>query len=152
MNVRALHPEEIAALAEAVSEQPLLVRYGVTRAGLQRSLARALEAGEGLLVGEVDGAPRGFAWFLSQGGLGLGGYLKLIALAPGMESKGLGRALLTGVEQAIASRSDHLLLLVSDFNLDAQRFYERAGYTRRGAFPALVLPDVTELLYHRRLR
>jgi hypothetical protein len=37
--------------------------------------------------------------------------------------------------------------LVSDFNHGAQRFYERHGYRRIGALPALVLPSVAELVY-----
>ena len=155
-----MRPDEAPALAAAVADQPLLVRYGVTRDGLARSLSHALVAGEGLLVGEDQSIGEGratdrllgFAWYLPQGGFGLGGYLKLIALAPGAESRGLGRALLTAVEQAASAHSAHLFLLVSDFNLAAQRFYERAGYARSGALPGLVLPDVTELIYHRRLR
>ena len=41
--------------------------------------------------------------------------------------------------------------LVSDFNTDAQHFYERHGYVRAGALAGLVLPDVTELIYWKRL-
>ncbi len=48
--------------------------------------------------------------------------------------------------------SAHAFLLVSDFNEDAQRFYEREGYLRVGPLPGLVLPDVAELLYWKRLR
>ena len=34
----------------------------------------------------------------------------------------------------------------------AVRFYARAGYAERGRLPGLVLADVDELIYHKRLR
>jgi hypothetical protein len=41
---------------------------------------------------------------------------------------------------------------VSDFNVDAHRFYEKHGYVKVGALPKLVRPDVDELIYWKRLR
>ncbi len=149
MRIRPALVDDAPRIAEAVAQQPLLRRYGVTEEGLGRDLARAIAAGDGVLVAEREQLI-GLAWFHQRGTLGLGGYLRLIALQPGAEAAGVGRALLDAVERAIEAR--HLFLLVSDFNTDAQRFYERAGYLRSGALPGLVLPDVTELLYWKRLR
>jgi hypothetical protein len=42
--------------------------------------------------------------------------------------------------------------LVSDFNVQAQRFYLRQGYTQVGVIDAYVLPDVAELLFRKRVR
>ena len=95
---------------------------------------------------------RGLAWFLREGTLALGGYLKLIAMLPGAEGKGAGALLLAAFEAEVSKRSAHAFLLVSDFNDGAQRFYERHGYARVGPLPGLVLPDVAEVLYWKRLR
>jgi ribosomal protein S18 acetylase RimI-like enzyme len=65
---------------------------------------------------------------------------------------GIGRQLLTYVEDDCKRSSDQLFLLVSDFNLDAQKFYKRNGYEHIGTIPAYVLPDVAELIYHKRIR
>ena len=43
-----------------------------------------------------------------------------------------------------------LFLLVSDFNVDAQRFYQRHGYTQIGAIAGYVVPEVVELLFWKR--
>jgi ribosomal protein S18 acetylase RimI-like enzyme len=139
---------DAARIAAAVHDQPLLVRYGVTRAGLQRNLEAAIESGERVIVDD-DGQVRGFAWYLPRGGFGMGGYLKLIATATGGETKGVGRALLETIERDLEARQ--LFLLVSDFNTAAQRFYERAGYVRTGRLPSLVKPGIDELVYWRRL-
>jgi ribosomal protein S18 acetylase RimI-like enzyme len=152
MDTRRLEPSDIPSLARALAEVPLMVRYGRGAAALERALAAAHARGEGLLVAEEGGAVRGLAWFLRDGTLAMGGYLKLIAMLPGAEGKGTGTALLAAFEAETSARSGYAFLLVSDFNEGAQRFYERHGYARVGALPGLVLPDVGELLYWKRLR
>jgi GNAT superfamily N-acetyltransferase len=152
VDVRPLRPDEIAPLARALAGVPLMVRYGRTPEALERALSAAQGRGERLLVADDGGALRGLAWFLTQGTLALGGYLKLIAMLPGAEGRGTGAALLAAFEAETARESRHAFLLVSDFNAGAQRFYERHGWTRVGALPALVLPDAGEVLYWKRLR
>jgi GNAT superfamily N-acetyltransferase len=152
MGTRPLEPTEIPALARGLAEVPLMARYGRGAAALERAIAAAHARGEGLLVADDGGTLRGLAWFLREGTLAMGGYLKLIAMLPGAEGKGTGAALLAAFEAETAARSAHAFLLVSDFNEGAQRFYERHGYARVGALPGLVLPGVAELLYWKRLR
>ena len=152
VTIRPLARAEIPALAAALAGLPLMVRYGRDAAALSRALEAASGRGEGLLVAEDGGVLRGLAWFLPAGTLALGGYLRLIAVAPGDEGRGTGLALLRAFEAETARQSAHAFLLVSDFNAGAIRFYEREGYTRVGPLPGLVLPDVAELLYWKRLR
>ncbi len=152
MHVRPLAAAEIPALARALADVPLMVRYARTPQALEGALAAAHARGERLLVADDGGAIRGLAWFLTHGTLALGGYLRLIAMLPGAEGKGAGAALLSAFEAETASESRHAFLLVSDFNTGAQRFYERHGYVRAGALRGLVLPDVAELLYWKKLR
>ena len=129
-----------------------MLRYRRSAEQITADLEAALARGDGLLAWEVEGAARGLAWFLRDGTFGMGGYLRLIALAGGAQGGGGGAALLAAFEAEVARSSRHAFLLVSDFNEDAQRFYERHGYTRVGALPGLVLPDVAELVYWKRLR
>jgi len=152
VDVRPLAAAEIPALARALAGVPLMVRYGRTPEALEAALRAANARGERLLVADERGAIRGLAWFLTQGTLALGGYLRLIAMLPGAEGKGAGAALLAAFEAETSKESRHAFLLVSDFNDGAQRFYERHGYARVGALPALVLPDVAEVMYWKRLR
>jgi GNAT superfamily N-acetyltransferase len=60
--------------------------------------------------------------------------LRLIAVAADAQGQGIGAA-----------------LLVSDFNIAAQRVYQRRGYQQVGTLPGLVLPDVDELCFWKRL-
>jgi GNAT superfamily N-acetyltransferase len=152
VRIRPVEAAEIPALAEALAALPLMVRYRRDAGGLGRALEASRARGDGLLAADDGGAVRGVAWFLAAGTLGLGGYLKLIAVLPGGEGKGTGVALLRAFEAETARASAHAFLLVSDFNAGAQRFYEREGYVRVGPLPGLVLPDVAEVLYWKRLR
>jgi ribosomal protein S18 acetylase RimI-like enzyme len=149
--IRPLAAGEVAALSRALAALPLMVRYGRSAEKLEAALRGALARGEGLLVAEEGGALAGLAWFLPAGTLGLGGYLRLIAVLGDGQGRGTGAALLAAFEAETAKASGHAFLLVSDFNEGAQRFYERHGYARVGAMPGLVVPDVAEVLYWKRL-
>lgn len=144
--VRPAHPAELAGLAEAIAAAPLLRRYGSSAPGIERALAAAGERGEVVLVAEDADGGRGLAWFRTAGTLGLGGYLRLLAVAPGGERRGLGAALLAEVERATAADSANLFLLCDAENAGARRFYRRAGYRESGSLPGLVRPGIDEIL------
>ena len=152
MTIRPLRREDIPALSAALARLPLMQRYRRDAPRVESDLAAALGRGDRLLVEESAEWPRGVAWFLAAGTLGLGGYLRLLAVVPEATGGGAGTRLLRAFEAEVARASRHAFLLVSDFNQGAQRFYERHGYARVGALPGLVLPDVAELIYWKRLR
>lgn len=149
--VRSARLDELPALAQAVASQELLVRYEITAARLGQLLAEAIGRGEPVLVADDGGTARGFAWFLYSGTLGVGGYLRLIALAPGAEGQGAGSALLDAVEADVATRARHMFLLVSHWNEGARRFYARRGYQEIGRLPAFVRADTDEIICWKRL-
>lgn len=167
----------VAQLAAAVALQPLLQRYGASAAGLQRELQRLIDlrldpgpsdlrrAGpqESLLLahtaqpatdpgGETAADLLGLARFYTSGQFGNGGYLRLLALRPGCEGRGVGTLLLRAVEDAVRAHSASLFLLTSDFNHGAQRFYAREGYAPVGALPDFARAGITEQIFWKRLR
>jgi ribosomal protein S18 acetylase RimI-like enzyme len=149
--VRPARLDELSALATAVAPQRLLTHYEITSTRLAQLLADAIGRGEPVLVVDDGGAARGFAWYLYSGTLGVGGYLRLIALAPGTEGQGAGAALLDAVEADVATRSRHMFLLVSHWNEGARRFYARRGYAEVGRMPAFVRADTDEIICWKRL-
>jgi ribosomal protein S18 acetylase RimI-like enzyme len=151
VSLRDARAGEERTLADLVIAQPLLVRYQVTTAGLQRDLEAARAGGDGMIVVEEGGVSRGFAWFMHRGTFGPGGYLRLIALQPGTEGRGLGAALLDEVERRVAAHSRTLFLLVSHWNHAARRFYAARGYAEAGVLPAFVRPDSDEVICYKRL-
>lgn len=147
MNIRLMLPEDIPAISKWMAEMPLWRRYGVTEASASANFAGALRRGDLVLVAD-DGC--GFAWVLRGGAFGRSDYLRLIGVRADCAGRGIGAALLGEAEARAESRD--LILLVSDFNDGAQRFYQRMGYEQIGAIPGYVLADVTEFIFRKRLR
>jgi GNAT superfamily N-acetyltransferase len=152
MEFRAATAADLPALAEGLARLPLLVRYGRAADRIAGDLGEALRRGDGLLLAVAPTGLAGLAWFLRQGTFGMGAYLKLMAVLPEAQARGVGRALLATFEAEAAAAAGHGFLLCSGFNDAAQRFYEHHGWRRVGALPGLVLPDVDELIYWKRLR
>lgn len=151
MSIRAMLPEDIPVIAAWMVTIPLWQRYRLTVETATAQFEAALAKGDILLTAEDDESGAcGFAWCLPHGAFGRSAYLRLIGVRPDQTGTGMGARLLAQVEQIIPTND--LFLLVSHFNLDAQRFYLRQGYIQVGALRGYVLPDVTEFIYHKRVR
>ncbi len=154
IRVRPMISDDIPLVAAWMVQTPLWQRYQLTIERASQNFEKAFERNEVLLVADAgeDNIGCGFAWCVPQGGFGRSMYLRLIGVRQERARAGVGAALLRGAEDAALKVGNELFLLVSDFNLDAQRFYQRQGYQQIGAIPGYVLPDVTELLYWKQLQ
>lgn len=153
VQIRRMTPEDVPVLAGWMVSIPLWKRYGLTVQRAKEGFEGALRSGDILQVADRDDDRAcGFAWGMIGGGFGRSVYLRLIGVRDDLAGQGIGALLLDNVEQVAAALSDSLLLLVSDFNHDAQRFYRRQGYEQVGSIPGYVLPDVNELIFWKRLR
>jgi ribosomal protein S18 acetylase RimI-like enzyme len=150
--IRPMAPDDIPTITEWMLTDSLWQRYGLTDESIERGFRKGLARDDLLIVADTERPARGFAWCLYDGMFGSYPYLKRLGVASDASGRGLGSNLLRRVEEAVvAAGHSWLFLLVSDFNLDAQRFYARHGYQQIGSVPALVLPDVTELIYRKDL-
>jgi len=151
--IRTAGQDDTALLAALIVEQPLFQRYGCRREGIRKGLRAAIETGDLVLLVQQPDGPVGAAWFQPSAAFGRGAYLRLIAVSAGMEGEGIGSALLREGERRLAASGTHsLFVMVSGFNNAAQRFYSCHGFEQVGAIPGFVLPDVTELIFWKRLR
>ncbi len=159
VSIRPLMAPDIPVIAGWMAATPLWQRYRLTEVSARSGLEQALSRGDMLLVADVDnenGQACGLAWCLREGAFGRSAYLRILGVRASHSGLGIGATLLSRAEQTAAETTTAkgtaaLFLLVSDFNVEAQRFYQRQGYRQIGAIPGYVLPDVTELLYWKRL-
>jgi len=148
--IRPMTLDDVPAVAAIMAGNALWQRYGVTVDSAARRLQRGLEADATIVVAEVEGCVAGFVWYVTEGAFQRSGYIMLFAVDPGVQGQGIGRTLLAHAEAALFVVSSSIVLLVSDFNTKAQRFYRRYGYTQVGALPDYVKPGVSELIYYKR--
>lgn len=139
---------QLPALAALMTASPLLRRYRVTAAGARTSLAAAARAGDLLLVATDGDRAVGLAWVILTPALDRSAYLRLLLVAGGRRSQGIGAALLERAERSARARnSRHLVLLVTRSNRRARSFYARHGYRHVGDLPGFVRPRIAEALY-----
>jgi len=116
------------------------------------TLGRGYEAGLAILRDEAreryvavsDGEIAGFAVLATNGALV--GYLQLLCVAPEHRGRGVGGALMAFVEEKIFARYPNFFLMVSDFNAEARRFYERLGYETIGELRDFLVAGRGEIL------
>jgi ribosomal protein S18 acetylase RimI-like enzyme len=154
VTIRPMDSQDCASVAAWMAATPLWQRYGLTESGAHAALVKGLAAEDLLLVADAesgDGQACGLAWVLRSGAFGRSPYLRILGVKAAYNGRGIGAALLAAVEAETAQFAHEFFLLVSDFNADAQRFYRRQGYVQIGAVPGYVVPDITELIYWKRL-
>ena len=152
MNVTIATARDVPALVALMTASPLLKRYGVTDRGARASLLDGRRAGDLLLVARERRAIVGLAWVVPSRALDRSAYLRLLLVAEGSQSKGVGAKLLReGERRARRLECRHMVLLVTTTNRRARSFYKRQGYRYVGGLPAFVRPKIGESLYVRTL-
>jgi GNAT superfamily N-acetyltransferase len=138
----------VAGLADLMAGSPLLRRYGVTGVRARARLVEALRENDTVFVALDGGEIVGLAWTIATRALDRAAYLRLLLVAEGRQSRGVGAALLAAAERAARSAGcRHLVLLVTRTNRRARAFYARAGYRHVGNMPGFVHPAIDEALY-----
>lgn len=81
-----------------------------------------------------------------------GPYIRLLAVVPDAQSKGVGTALIGRAIDTATMRGDgNLWVCASAFNEAAIAFYERQGFRRIGTLTGLVIASEDEVLLRRQL-
>ena len=86
----------------------------------------------------------GFTILVMQGALV--GYIQSICVAPDWRNKGIGSRLMGFAEDRIFSESPNAFVMVSSFNPDAKRLYNRLGFETIGELKDFIIPGHSEYL------
>ena len=74
------------------------------------------------------------------------GYIQSICVTPDWRNKGIGSQLIAFAENRIFSESPNAFIMVSSFNPDAKRLYNRLGYETMGELKDYIIPGQSEYL------
>ena len=147
MQIRQIREEDITVCAQLANALPLGKTYGFTVEGWIRKLTKARNEERNLLfVAEEESRLAGFAWVHTHGAFLAAPYLRFIAVDPSFQGRGVGTLLLKEFEELTRDLKKDWFLLVSEFNIGAQQFYEKHGYQRVGALPDFAKEGVTEVI------
>lgn len=98
----------------------------------------------------VEGEPVGiisvrYPWLL-------GPYLGFLGIIPQAQGKGLGKVLMNWLEETAKEHSArNIFICVSDYNADAQAFYQSCGYVKVADLDGLIVDEYAEFLLRKRL-
>jgi len=149
--ISTLQINQCEAAARIVVSNPLWTdRYRYTEGRAAADLAEGIGRGDLVLGAANQAGLIGFAWVLPRGAFGRFPYLRLLAVDAKAQGSGAGKALLDAAEEAMKP-ARQLLLMVSDFNTGAQRFYRRQGYAQVGNCPDFLVDGIAEQLWIKRL-
>lgn len=148
MRIAKARRSDVGPITSLMTASPLLERYRVRATAARGSITEALRARDIVLVAKDGGAVIGLAWIVPTRAFDRSAYLRLLLVAEGRQSDGIGAALLArGEREARARGSRHLLLLVTRTNSRARAFYRRHGYAHVGDLRDFVRPGVDESIY-----
>ena len=86
----------------------------------------------------------GFTILVMQGALV--GYIQSVCVAPDWRNKGIGSQLMKFAENRIFNEAPNAFIMVSSFNPDAKRFYNRLGFETIGELKDYIIPGHSEYL------
>ncbi|MDA8410538.1 MAG: GNAT family N-acetyltransferase [Treponema sp.] len=136
--------------AAMVCDSEIGRRYGFEPEAMRVTLEGALARGGELFVAESEGRVAGFVWMDRRGAFSSAPYLRLVAVDGTLRGSGLGARLLAEFEGRGAEVGRDYCLLVSDFNVAAQAFYERHGYRKVGELSDFAREGIAEIFMVKR--
>jgi GNAT superfamily N-acetyltransferase len=148
MRITRADRTRVAGLVGLMTRSPLLRRYRVTGRGARASLLEGFRQRDLILIARERAQILGFAWVITTRALDRAAYLRLLLVAEGRQSRGIGAALLVEAERrARVAGCRHFVLLVTTANRRARAFYARRGYRHVGDLPGFARPSIGESLY-----
>ncbi|MHB1192205.1 MAG: GNAT family N-acetyltransferase [Longimicrobiales bacterium] len=147
VEIRAATAEDRHWAAELLAGSDPWLRLGAT---LETCLEMCRDPRYEVYVAMADGERLGVA-ILQDKGMAGSPYLKSIAVAEEMRSRGVGSAILDFAEARFRGEARWLFLCVSSFNARARALYERRGYAVVGELPDQVVDGAAETVMRMRL-
>ena len=144
--IQRMDKDEASRSACIACQSPIGRRYALVQETLSKSLLEAMEKGEILFVAKNESQVVGFAWIDPKGAFSSAPYLRLLAIDEKCRGQRIGSALLKAFEESTRYVGRDYVLLVSDFNDQAIRFYAKHGYEKRGSIPDFAREGITECI------
>jgi ribosomal protein S18 acetylase RimI-like enzyme len=121
-------------------------QYFKTSEKAEKTLLGGLKRDEIYVALDRDNNCIGFIWYILDAAFHKYPYIHIIAVKKEYRGKGIGKKLLSFLEETVLNSESKIFLVVADFNLKAKKLYEQIGYKEVGQIPDLYKEGVTEYL------
>ena len=139
--IRAAYATDYPVLAEMMTQSDPWLRLGIGYDDLYAIVSDPIRE---VYVAQLDDSIVGGVIIEMKGALT--GYIKSICILPDHRGRGIGGLLMEYVEARIFREKPNVFLCVSDFNHEAQRFYEALGYGVVGVLDDYLVSGLGEVL------
>ncbi len=140
--------EDFAELAAIISSSQAWICYGID---FTKAMKLFEQMQDSIYVAEINEKLVGFVTVRIDGVGNIGAYIRMIAVDQVFRGSGIGAQLIEYVSGIAANNIPNLFLICSVDNINAQRFYERNGFTQVGIIKDLVSIGHDEILYRKSL-
>jgi len=140
---------DVSPAAEIIAKNKLWQRYDTDYDRAYSILMEAIKEERTIYSARIFEQVVGFVWFDLQGTFYHSGYIRWIAVHPDFQGKSVGKMLMQFAEDKIFQKGTNVFLLVSDFNTEAQAFYQKLGYKKIGELKDYYKRGITEFIYRK---
>lgn len=148
--IRPAAERDIQRCAEIMDDTLIWEKYGRTLSDALAFITDELKAGNHIWVYEENDSIIGFIGCVEHGMMGEFPYIRMVMVDNNHRGRGIGTQLLNYLEDQIFSKNNLVFMMVTDFNVDALRLYNRLGYTQVGEIPDYKKRGINEYLLMKR--
>lgn len=143
ITIRKAEKENLNGCVSALENSTLASAYFKTEESRINAVKEALDSGNAYaaFLGEEC---VGFVYAIEQGAFHAFHYIHLLTVKESYRDKGIGKKLLTFIEDILFETRDKIFLVVGDYNPGARVFYEKLGYVCVGSIPSLYRDGIRE--------
>ena len=152
IKIEKINENELEAVSDLLFDAEIGKKYYPTKEILHGLLKDGYNADHMYAVKEQEDII-GFVWFQEKGAFYIYPYLQMIFVREGYRKIGLGKHLLRFFEEHSLNDStgkkikSKVFLCVGEWNENAMKFYDQAGYKEVGVLPGLFRKKINEKLY-----
>jgi len=148
--IRRARKDELRTCAEIISDSLMWERYERTFDEALAFFTVEYENGNPVWVYEEGGEVTGYLVLIERGMMGEFPFVRALGVRRDRRGRGIGTELLRFAEEEMFKLKPKLFMMVSDFNVDAQRLYYRLGYERVGVIPDYKKKGISEYILLKR--
>lgn len=146
VSIQKMNISDVEKCSKIICESILGQKYGYKEERIKNMMIDLIEKDENIYTAIVDEDVVGLVWYDLKGAFSISPYLRLIIVDKKSKGMKVGTSLIDFYEEQCKKTDKQYFLLVSDFNVEAIKFYEKRGYEKIGVIPSFIKKEINEII------